>query len=108
MDVYRTIRSEIKTALPFWPLGLPKWHDEWVVLGIFAESGNIYLSVWRRGGPSSATLRIANLTENVNVEVESLYPGGFPADVKWDAESSSLAVELISAPSAHLFRLRPK
>jgi alpha-galactosidase len=108
MDVYKSIRSEIKTALPFWPLGLPKWHDEWVVLGMVAESGNIYLSVWRRRGPSSATLPIANLTGKVDVEVELLYPGCFLADVKWDAESSSLTVELTSAPSARLFRLRPK
>jgi alpha-galactosidase len=108
MDVYKSIRSEIKTALPFWPLGLPKWHDEWVVLGMVAESSNIYLSAWRRGGPSSATLPIANLNGKVDVEVELLYPVGFRAEVKWDAENSSLTVALSSAPSARLFRLRPK
>jgi alpha-galactosidase len=108
MDVYKSIRSEIKTALPLWPLGFPNWHDEWVVLGMAAESGNIYLSVWRRGGPSSATLPIANLTGKVDMKVELIHPGSFSADVKWDAKSSSLTVELTSAPSARLFRLRPK
>jgi alpha-galactosidase len=108
MDVYKSIRSEIKTALPLWPLGLPKWHDEWVALGMAAESGNFYLSVWRRGGPSSAILPIANLTGKVDVEVELLYPRGYQVDVKWDAKSSSLAVELSSTPSARLFQIRPK
>ncbi|KAN0109979.1 glycoside hydrolase family 36 protein [Hyaloscypha variabilis] len=108
MDVYKSIRSEIKTSLPFWPLGLPKWHDEWVALGIAAESGNFYLSVWRRGGPSSANLPIKGLSGTGDVEIELLYPRGFPADVKWDAKNSSLAVELPSTPSARLFRLRPK
>ncbi len=108
MDVYTSIRYEIKTALPFWPLGLPKWHDEWVVLGMAAESGDFYLSVWRRGGPSSATLPIANLMGKVGVKVELIYPSSFSVDVKWDAKSSSLIVELSSVPSARLFRLRRK
>ncbi|PMD16907.1 glycoside hydrolase family 36 protein [Hyaloscypha hepaticicola] len=108
MDLYKSIRSEIKTALPLWALGLPKWHDEWVVLGMAAESGNIYLSVWRLGGHASATLPIANLAGKMDIDVDLLYPGGFSADVKWDAKSSSLVVELPSAPSARLFRLRSK
>jgi alpha-galactosidase len=87
---------------------LPKGHDEWVALGMAAESGNFYLSVWRRGGPASANLPIANLTGKMNLEVELLYPGGYPVDVKWEAKSSCLAVELSSTPSARLFRLRPK
>lgn len=107
MSVYKSIRSELRNALPFWPLGLPKWHDEWLALGMTTTSGNIYLSVWRRGGIASATLPITELKAKHDVKVELLYPHGFDADVKWVPEVSSLVVELSSIASARLFRLRP-
>lgn len=106
MSVYKNIRSDLRNALPFWPLGLPKWHDDWLALGMTTTSGNVYLSVWRRGGTSSATLPIAELKEKHGVKVEQLYPRGFGADVKWVPETSSLVVEFPSVVSARLFLLR--
>jgi alpha-galactosidase len=49
MKVYKSIRSGLKTGLPFWPLGLPTWHDDWVALGIATTARDNYLSVLRRG-----------------------------------------------------------
>ena len=49
MDVYKEIRQDIKVSTPFWPLGLPGWHDDWLALGLNAPTCK-YLAVWRRGG----------------------------------------------------------
>ena len=40
-------------ATPFWPLGLPRWSDPWVALGLRAP-GVSHLTVWRRG-PDTGT-----------------------------------------------------
>ena len=66
MNVYKKIRGGLATALPFWPLGLPAWHDNWLALGMMVRPANggpavskCYVSVWRRGGAESCSLPIA-------------------------------------------------
>ena len=34
LDCYKRIRQDLRTGLPFWPLGLPKFGDSWVSLGL--------------------------------------------------------------------------
>src|SRR5690606_39750966 len=36
---YRRIRHRLPAALPFWPLGLPGWHDDVVALGLRDDDG---------------------------------------------------------------------
>jgi hypothetical protein len=31
--VYKNIRADLGLAVPFWPLGLPRWADLWIALG---------------------------------------------------------------------------
>lgn len=53
MEVYKRIRSDLRSSRPFWPLGLPVWHDEWLTLGMRTGTGQdqrCYVTVWRRGG----------------------------------------------------------
>ncbi|CAM1508839.1 Fc.00g025780.m01.CDS01 [Cosmosporella sp. VM-42] len=38
MDVYQNIRGDIASSVPFWPLGLPAWNDDWRVLGLSTVS----------------------------------------------------------------------
>ena len=41
--------------VPFWPLGLPGWTDEWVALGLRCATTS-YLTVWHRHpGPATIT-----------------------------------------------------
>jgi alpha-galactosidase len=46
--VYRQIRPALAAAVPFWPLGLPRWTDSWIALGMQAPEAT-YLTIWRRG-----------------------------------------------------------
>lgn len=77
MNVYKSIRHELNTAVPFWPLGLPKWHDEWVVLGLVVQSGDILLSVWRRGGPTTLNITIPIQQTAGEYVARLLYPSKF-------------------------------
>ena len=54
---YKHIRQEIRSGLPFWPLGLAKPEDSWRAYGVEtvsrdtdADTMKCYLSVWRNGG----------------------------------------------------------
>ncbi len=49
VDAYRAHRQFIATAVPFWPLGLPGWEDEWIAHGLRSGEQTL-VAVWRRGG----------------------------------------------------------
>ncbi|KEF63624.1 alpha-galactosidase [Exophiala aquamarina CBS 119918] len=107
MDIYKTIRHDIKDATPFWPLGLPKWHDDWLAMGLKAP-GCRYIAVWRRGGDSSCSLPISGIAKESTVTVDFLYPLGFEIDMSWDAEESLLQVNLASTVCARLLRINER
>ncbi|ROP49148.1 MULTISPECIES: glycoside hydrolase family 36 protein [unclassified Rathayibacter] len=50
IGVHKSLRPFVRDALPFWPLGLPAWEDEWVALGLHSASRS-WLTVWRRPVP---------------------------------------------------------
>lgn len=104
MKVYKSIRSGLKTGTPFWPLGLPTWHDNWIALGIATTGGDHYLSVWRRGGAPTASLPIPTLKWKT-VKIVLLYPETFQADANWDSSNGILSVELSTTVCARLFRI---
>ena len=105
MNVYKEIRSDLKTGLPFWPLGLPKWHDEWVAVGISVANGAHYLAVWRRGGSETAALPIPMLKGRTEIKASLIYPKSFQANAEWDSVNAALLVRLPSVVCARLFRL---
>jgi len=48
VDVYKRIRADLPGALPFWPLGLPRWTDSWLALGLRTPAA-AYVIAWHRG-----------------------------------------------------------
>lgn len=105
MRVYKDIRGDIATSLPFWPLGLPAWHDEWLALGLSAENGRKhYVAVWRRGGGDTCTLPIKSLSGR-DASVQLLYPAKLGAEASWDGTTSALKVTLPKTVCARLFCL---
>lgn len=62
VDVYKQIRHDIAQAVPFWPLGLPKWTDGWLAIGLRAPE-TTYLTVWRRdAGSGDASSPMVSIT----------------------------------------------
>jgi alpha-galactosidase len=53
--VYKQLRGEIATALPFFPLGLPDDRSDWLCLGLKTEK-RVLLAVWRTGAKADEVL----------------------------------------------------
>ncbi|CAK7235613.1 hypothetical protein SBRCBS47491_009354 [Sporothrix bragantina] len=117
MRVYADIiRGPLRTALPFWPVGLPRWNDEWAALGMLAAGGNVaFLTVWRRGK------KITGVGKSVNGEaagtidlplpraftsVDLLYPDQLKTEYALFAQSSVLQVTLTGLVGARVFYLK--
>lgn len=107
MDVYKRIRHDIKDTTPFWPLGLPAWHDDWLALGLKAPEC-LYIAVWRRGGDTSCSLPIASIKKSSTVTVDFLYPLGFEIDTSWNSDKGLLEIKLPSTVCARLLRISEK
>ncbi|TPQ17350.1 glycoside hydrolase family 36 protein [Streptomyces sporangiiformans] len=106
VSTYKSIRGDLRSAVPFWPLGLPGWTDEWVALGLRAwpGTGATYLSVWRRGGEPERMLPVPHLAGQEGVRVEILHPAGAGgAAVEWDG--AAVRVVLPAAPAVVVVRL---
>jgi alpha-galactosidase len=108
VQVYKQIRPEIAAGLPFWPLGLPRWDDPWVALGIRAP-GRSYIAVWHRGdddaADATASLPIAHLRGTATTSV-IMFSGPGAVSAQWDAGAGALSVSLPSPPAACLVALR--
>jgi len=66
---YKTFRRELKEAIPFYPLGLPDFHDTWLCLAYRCPERTL-MAVWRQDAKED-TVRIP-LAEGAYVKV--LYP----------------------------------
>lgn len=70
---YKSIRQDIRRAVPFWPLGLSSYGDSWVSLGLKAGNKN-YIAVWRSdSGNDTCLLPISHL-RGKDASVKCLYP----------------------------------
>jgi alpha-galactosidase len=114
ISVYKRIRPDLAVALPFWPLGLPRWTDSWVALGMRARSAT-YLVVWHRGridgslapdgDPDEIVLPVTHARDQ-QVTAKVLYPESGSAAVKWSVQHGELVVALPRTPSACLIGLQ--
>jgi alpha-galactosidase len=108
IQVYKeSVRPVIPGATPFWPLGLPRWSDPWVALGLRAP-GVSHLTVWRRGPHAgtgnSVTFPLPHL-RGAQVNAQVLYPPQAGADTSWDEPTGRLTVTLPRLPSACLLQV---
>jgi alpha-galactosidase len=107
--VHKRIRTEVATAQPFWPLGLPAWSDDIVALGL-RTGDTVRLAVWQRdGGPHDIQVDLPGLRGR-RLRVETEYPATLPGwQHQWDASTARLTVRpAVPGPSARLLRLRPE
>jgi alpha-galactosidase len=116
VDVYKRIRADVPGALPFWPLGLPRWTDSWLALGLRTPAAT-YVIAWHRGpgaggpvagrpagDPAEAGLPVPFLRGRPVVP-DVLYPRAGRPPVRWDQARGELTVALPVTPAACLIRL---
>ncbi|SDT27611.1 glycoside hydrolase family 36 protein [Actinoplanes derwentensis] len=102
VEVFRSIRGDLATAVPVWPLGLPGWDDTWLALGL-RTGDTLYLGIWRRAGaPDSVELDLDVSTADIDV----LYPRQLP---EWayqiNGETGSLTVTTTASSAPHAARI---
>nr|WP_232838341.1 alpha-galactosidase [Streptomyces geranii] len=119
ISVYKQTRSELPDSLPFWPLGLPSWEDDWIAAGLRGRDAS-QLTVWRRESPGDAARPGADGRHGVDESIRTiviphlrgaqlrpavLYPTTADATATWDAAEGRLTVSLPRPNTAVLFRL---
>lgn len=102
--VYKKIRRDIKTALPFWSLGTSSFSDEWVSLGLRCEKC-AYIAVWRRESAEDVAELPIKFLAGKNAEVSCIYPSFNEERFEWHKESGKLAVQLRNPCTARLFKI---
>ena len=104
----RSIRGQIASSTPSWPLGLPGWDDEVVCLVLNGDESDL-MNVWHRGA-STATLSIPLLHHQGRaLAVDVLFPRDAPAwGMSWDPQAGILTIEGVEALSARTLRLSPR
>ncbi|MHB8128236.1 MAG: glycoside hydrolase family 36 protein [Mobilitalea sp.] len=104
LDYYKSMRQDIKTAVPIWPLGLSKFSDTWVCLGLRANK-KIYLAVWRRNSETDiCTLPLPQI-DGQKASVKCAYPSYEECEFAWNESSKSLTVKLPKQFTARLFEI---
>ena len=104
IKVYKSIRKDIRNALPFWSLGTSSFSDEWVSLGLRCENC-AYLALWRRESACDCVNLPIDFLKDRNVKATCIYPDFNEETFEWHSETGSLAVRLSKPYTARLFRL---
>ncbi|EXK46427.1 alpha-galactosidase [Fusarium oxysporum f. sp. lycopersici 4287] len=104
MHAYKTIRQYLVTAHAIWPLGLPRWHDDWISLGLETDNG-LYLSVWRRGGSCSKEIPLPRLAGCGKAQVNVLYPKRLPTQAIWNEGHGILELKLPETRCARVLHI---
>ena len=104
ISVYKEIRKDIPKAVPFWPIGLSSFSDEWSAMGLRNEN-KYYLAVWRReGNNTECKLPIKELAGS-DVKVKKIYPSFGDESYQWSKEEGCLKVTFEKEKMARLFCL---
>ena len=73
IDVYKSIRDDIKIGYPVFPLGLTNLGDPYSAFGIDAGD-KLYLAVWRVNSDESEKFIPLRLKDRVIDKAETIYP----------------------------------
>ncbi len=101
---YKSIRQEIKNALPRFPLGIIGFDAPWAAAALDCKE-HWYMSVWRKDGENATQEIPVVVPEGKKVKVECLYPVGLPVEYEFDCTSDALRVTLDEKLRARFFRI---
>jgi alpha-galactosidase len=98
LAAYRELRQHLPTAVPRWPIGLPKWRDGWVALALETQPDSAtvgYVLAWRRDAEGLAIELPVPWVADRAVRAEVVFPTSpVEADITWHPEVRSLTVRL--------------
>jgi hypothetical protein len=107
VGVHREVLTGVGALVPFWPLGLPGWEDDWVATGLRpapGAAGDAWFTLWRRGGPAEIDLPLPAALRGGRIEQV------FPRAVEgWSTGPTTTGRRVtchVPEPSARVFRVR--
>lgn len=104
LDCYKNIRSHIRKALPFWPLGIINIRSPYISYGL--EDGNtLLIAVWRANGEESKILISIPQIKGKNISISCIYPKEKLVSVSANIDEGIVRVELENKYSARLFKI---
>ena len=95
---YKSFRHEISSSVPFYPLGLPHFHDDFLCLA-FRMTGGVRMAVWRMGERDTVHIPVSAGKGNAHV----IYPKG--SDCVLTASTRGVTVTLPRPHTAVLIEL---
>lgn len=105
---YKSIRGDIKRALPFWPNGVVDNKDTWLCSGIKTVD-KAYLAVWKRydkGNTWTIDLRKSLWEYGKSIEnVRCIYPSKEATEFYYNSEKMELSVTFDKPVMARLFEI---
>lgn len=104
----KSLRTDISTGTPYWPIGLPGWMDGWVSLGMQGTTSDV-ISLWRRSADAAAvTIELPHLIGR-ELLITTIFPTQLaPWQTTWDAATGILNVRADDSPvAARTLRLQP-
>ncbi len=111
IECYKSMRADIRHAVPYWPLGLAKAEDTWLSLGLWnQEKQTGYLALWKKDGEEKEK-NIALLPEGIfadkqkEVQVSQIYPQGDFCVERIDG--NMMTVCFPEKTMARIFRIEP-
>ena len=102
--VYKRIRSDIKDALPFFPLGVPQKTDSWTALGLDCGKRK-YLAVWRLCGGDKHCVIPLKCCSAEEYSISCIYPSFNEEKFGYDPNDRTILVEFRCYQTARLFML---
>lgn len=97
---YKTYRTELPEAIPFWPLGLPQKEQTQYALGL-DWADHALIAVWNCASESSVVALPLSYTASHAVQ---LYPTAPQNQIQLDANGTSLRI-FMKGKTARLFRI---
>ena len=108
IDYYKTIRQNIKKALPVWTTGLADNLDDWLTFALKTED-KAYLAVWRRGGEDEMEVPLSQIWKGENCSKVALaYPKESMKDncnFEFDKDKGVLKIKFKQPVMARLFEI---
>ena len=108
IDYYKSIRQNIKKAMPVWPIGYADNLDQWLAFALKTEN-KAYLAVWRRGGDDRMQIPLDDIwSDGACGRVKLTYPKQSMrenCDWEFDEKRAVLAVKFRQPVMARMFEI---
>ncbi|WP_158866224.1 alpha-galactosidase [Leifsonia sp. AG29] len=96
VEAHKSVRSELVRSYPVWPVGLPGWSDDWIVVGLRMPS-RLRVVVARRSGGID-TLNIPLGGGLVSPTISAPLGAEESDEWRWDEDRRTLTVRVAQSP----------